>query len=282
MKRRILLPTDFSNNSQNAIDYAINLYKNDVCDFYILNIYNAEAYTMELTIARTIEKSKQKSIAGLTNVIERLSVINDSQNHQFHMVSEFGALIDLMKDIIDKKDIDIVVMGTKGDTDSRTQIYGSQTVLAMEKIRNCPVLAIPAKATYKKIKEIVFPTGYRTHYKKREFQYLVDIVKNTGAAIRVLHVLDKVEQQLNADQLNKQILLKDYFEGLEYSFHTVHNAEVQEALNFFIESRNIDMIVFINKKHSFFSSIFSRRKPMMKELGYYSTIPILALHDFRN
>ena len=281
MKRRILLPTDFSINAQNAIEYAIDLYKVDVCDFYILNIYDVEAYTMELTAASEIEKSKQKSIAGLTNIIDRLSIIDDSRHHRFFKVSECGSLIEIMKNLIDKQDIDIVIMGTKGDTDSRKQIYGSQTVLAMEKIRNCPVLAIPANATFKKIREIVFPTGYRTHYKKREFQYLVDIAKNTGAAIRILHVLGMGEQ-LNEDQLNKQLLLKDYFEGLEYSFHTVHNIDVQEALNAFIESHDIDMVVFINKKHSFFSRIFSRRRPMVKELGYYATIPILALHDFRN
>ncbi|MBC8755018.1 universal stress protein [Kordia sp. YSTF-M3] len=279
MKRRILITTDFSINAQNAIDYAIDLYKQNVCDFYILNTYNVEAFTMELTAINSLEKSKQKSIGGLTNILDRLSVINNSPNHQFHMISEFGSLIEIMKKIIAKRDIDIVIMGTKGNTDSRTLIYGSQTVFAMEKIRNCPVLAIPAKATFKKIKEIVFPTGYRTHYKSSEFQYLVDIAKNTGAAIRILHVLNK-HKQLNENQLNKQRLLKDYFEELEYSFHISHDTDVQSALNSFIESRNSDMVVFINKKHSFFSWILS--KPMVKNLMYHSTIPILALHDLRN
>jgi nucleotide-binding universal stress UspA family protein len=279
MKRRILLPTDFSKNAQNAIDYAKDLYQNDVCAFFILNTYNVEPFAMELTAIRDMEESKRKSIAGLSNILKRLSVIEDSSKHQYHMVSECGSLIDIMKDIIDKQDIDIVVMGTKGDSDSRTQIYGSQTVLAMEKIRSCPVLAIPAKASFKHIKEIVFPTGYKTNYKRKEFQHLVDIAKNTGAAIRVLHVIEN-NNQLDEDQLNNQVLLKDYFEGLEYSFHTLHNTDVQSALNSFIQSRDVDMVAFINKKHNFFSWILS--KPMAKNLAYHSTIPVLALHDSRN
>lgn len=279
MKRRILLPTDFSKNAQNAIDYAINLYKEDVCEFYIVNTYYVEAFTMELSAISEIEESKQKSIAGLENVLKKISVIDDSRNHQFHMVSEFGSLIEIMNKIIDKRDIDIVVMGTKGDTDSRVQIYGSQTVLAMEKIRNCPVLAIPANATFREIKEIVFPTDYRTHYKSREFQYLVDIVKKTGAALRFLHVLEK-DKKLDGDQLNYQNLLKDYFEGLDYSFHTLHDIELQSALNSFIEIKNCDLVAFINRKHNFFSWILS--KPMVKNLTYHSTIPVLALHDLKN
>ncbi|MEP3836912.1 MAG: universal stress protein [Algibacter sp.] len=281
MRRRILLPTDFSKNAQNAIDYAINLYKEEVCDFYILNTYHIESYTMELSVERDIEASKQKSILGLSAVLKRLLSIDNAINHHFHIISECGPLIEMMKEVIDKRDIDIVVMGTKGNIDSRVQIYGSQTVLAMEHIRNCPVLAIPAVAVFKRIKEIVFLTGYKIHFKRREFQYLVDIAKISNAAIRILHVLDEGEH-LDEDQLNNQKLLKDYFEGLEYSFNTLHDMEIQEALNSFMANREIDMVVFINRKHNFFSTIFSRRRPMMKELGYYSTIPILALHDFRN
>lgn len=281
MKKSILLATDFYENSQNAIDYAIQLYKEYSCDFYILNTYNVEDYAVGFTAARGIEESKKKSIAGLANILERLSFIDDSINHKFHMISECGSLIEIMKEIIDKRDIDMVVMGTKGNTASRAQMYGSHTVLAMEKIRNCPVLVIPAETIFKEIKEIVFPTGYRIHYKKREFQYLIDIAKGTNATIHILNILDE-DEQLDEDQLNNQKLLKDYFNGLEHNFHTVRNIEVQTALHSFIESHDIDMVTFINKKHNFFSNLFSRRQPMMKELGYYSTIPVLTLHDFKN
>lgn len=279
MKRRILLPTDFSKNAQNAIDYAIDLYKDEICDFYILNTYNFDPFTMEMAVTRDLEVSKKKSIAGLAKILNRLTNNNDSANHQFHIISECGSLIDIMKALVDKHDIYMVIMGTKGATDSRTETYGSQTILAMEKIRNCPVLAIPTKVNFKELTEIVFPTDYKMHFKRREMQYLVDIAKISGASIRVLFVLDK-DEDLDKDQLNNQKLLKDYFEGLEHSFHTLHNIKVQMALNSFIESRGSDMVAFINKKHSFFSYLLS--KPMVKDLGSHSTIPVLALHDFKN
>lgn len=279
MKRRILLPTDFSKNAQNAIDYAIELYKNEVCEFYILNTYSIEPFAMELTTERDLQKSKKKSISGLVKILKKLTTTNASENHNFQIISECGSLIDNLKVLVDKHDIYMVIMGTKGDTDSRTEIYGSQTVLAMEKIRNCPVLAIPAKVNFKELTEIVFPTDYKAHFKRREFQYLVDIAKISGASIRVLYVIDK-DEDLDKDQRLNQKLLKDYFVGLEHSFHTLHDIEVQTALNSFIESRGSNMVAFINKKHSFFSYLLS--KPMVKGLGSHSTIPVLALHDFNN
>ncbi|TQO37067.1 nucleotide-binding universal stress UspA family protein [Arenibacter algicola] len=278
MKRRILCPTDFSKNAQNAIEYAVKLFKNETCVFYILNTYNAEPYTMELAIARDLEEFRKKSIGGLRVILEWLSHDDNSRNHEFHVVSECGNLLDIIKTMVDKQDIEMVVMGTQGATNSRIEICGSQTVLAMEEIRNCPVLAIPSKTIYKEIKEIVFPTDYRTTFKRREFQYLVDIAKMSNSSIVVLNVVNKNES-LDEDQVNNKNLLKDYFEDLDYSFHTLKNNDVQAAINSFIESRGSDMVSFINRRHSFFGMILSR--PMVKNLNYHTGIPVLALHEIR-
>lgn len=278
MKRRILCPTDFSKNAQNAIEYAVKLFKNETCVFYILNTYNAEPYTMELAIARDLEEFRKKSIGGLRVILEWLSHDDNSRNHEFHVVSECGNLLDIIKTMVDKQDIEMVVMGTQGATNSRIEIFGSQTVLAMEEIRNCPVLAIPSKTIYKEIKEIVFPTDYRTTFKRREFQYLVDIAKMSNSSIVVLNVVNKNES-LDEDQVNNKNLLKDYFEDLDYSFHTLKNKDVQAAINSFIESRRSDMVSFINRRHSFFGMILSR--PMVKNLNYHTGIPVLALHEIR-
>tara|TARA_R110001592_G_scaffold208846_2_gene459914 strand:- start:12 stop:851 length:840 start_codon:yes stop_codon:yes gene_type:complete len=278
MKRRILCPTDFSKNAQNAIEYAVKLFKNETCVFYILNTYNAEPYTMELAIARDLEEFREKSIGGLRVILEWLSHDDNSRNHEFHVVSECGNLLDIIKTMVDKQDIEMVVMGTQGATNSRIEIFGSQTVLAMEEIRNCPVLAIPSKTIYKEIKEIFFPTDYRTTFKRREFQYLVDIAKMSNSSIVVLNVVNKNES-LDEDQVNNKNLLKDYFEDLDYSFHTLKNNDVQAAINSFIESRGSDMVSFINRRHSFFGMILSR--PMVKNLNYHTGIPVLALHEIR-
>ena len=279
MKRRILCPTDFSNNAQNAIDYAIELFKDETCEFYILNTYSVEGYALEMSVSRDLEESHKKSIGGLKLTLEQISDSGTNKNHKFRKISECGDLIETMKNIVDKQDIDLVVMGTKGATDSRLEIYGGQTVLAMEEIRNCPVLAIPVVTKYKEIKEIVYPTNYRSSIKRRQFQYVVDIAKISNASIAVVNVIKK-EVPLDEEQINHQNLLKDYFEGLDYSFHTLKDKNVQKGINSFIQSRGSDMVAFRNKKHSFFEMILSR--PMVKNLGYHSTIPILALHEFRS
>ena len=51
--KKILLPTDFSDNAWNAIVYALKLYKNQKCKFVLLNTYTPMIYNidyMEITM----------------------------------------------------------------------------------------------------------------------------------------------------------------------------------------------------------------------------------------
>ena len=214
----------------------------------------------------------------MNKISQRISFRDESIEHTYYYISNDKGLIPAMKEIIERKDIDLVVMGTKGKSNSLSAYFGSNAVMAMEKIRNCPVLGIPPDIIFSEPNEIVFPTSFRTHFKRRELAYLTEIARITNAPIRILHV----QQELALDdvQENYKALLEECFEGLEYSFHTLENTSVDVALRLFVQSRGSEMIAFINKKHTLFNTIFNQA--MIKKIGTNTEIPILAMHDLRN
>jgi len=281
--RKVLIPTDFSRNAWDAIAYAVDLFKNEPCEFYILNVYSLADFATDNLMVPQLDSSlvdtfRENSEKGLEKVLQRLSFRDESDMHSFVTLSQQNDLIVALKEIVELKDIGLIVMGTKGSTDALNISFGSNTVTVMEKIRNCPVLAIPKGTVYTSVSEIVFPTSFKTHFKKRELDYLIDIAKITNAPIRVLHINEGGD--LSEEQLNFKSLLEEYFDVLEYSFHFLESKNINEGVELFIQSRDSGMVAFINKKHTFFSTLFS--KPLVKELGLNAKIPILALHDFRN
>jgi nucleotide-binding universal stress UspA family protein len=283
MRRKILLPTDFSRNAWGAIAYAVDLFRNEGCDFYILNVYNFTGYAMDNIIVSQpnneyAEAIREKSMKGLEKILQRLSFRDEGSNHAYYTISKNDNLLDAIREIVALKDIDLVIMGTKGDTDAINVTFGSNTVMIMEKVRSCPVLAIPPDTVYEDPSEIVFPTSYKTHFKKRELSYLIHIARITNAPVRILHVEN--EKELDETQKNFKKLLGECFEDIEHSFHNLEKNDISEAIELFVQSRESGMVAFINKKHTFFGSIFSR--PLVKDLGTHSKVPVLALHDFRN
>lgn len=284
MRHKILLPTDFSKNSMKAINFARELYKNESCDFYVLNVFSATGNILKSLLnlepgSELYESAKLHSENGLAKVYDIIAMSDfDNPKHHFEVISTFNNVIDAIKQIVEQKDIEMIVMGTKGETHSRATAFGSTAINVMEKVRNCPVIVVPQDAKITLPKEIVFPTSYKTHYKRRELNYLKDIAKKCDATIIVLHVEEAHELDTN-QQENKE-LLEDILNGSNYKFHTLSHNSVVTALNIFVESRASDMVAFINKKHMFFGSMLTNA--MVKEISFHLKVPILTMHDLRN
>jgi len=283
MKKKILLPTDFSKSSWNALRYASELYKNEEVDFFLLNAFMVQNYSIDNMMVsepgeKYYEDSKSKSELGLQKLLKHIEILSVPSNHTYFTKAVYGLPLDAVKNFVEDKDIDLVITSNKGETDAVDILVGSNTIDFMEKVRNCPVFMIPSEVSFKEPNEIVFPTSLKTHFKRKELTHLYEIAKITNAPIRILHV--GLEEQLSQDQRNKKELLEECFDGLTFTYHFLENEDVKTALNLFCESRNSEMIAFINKKHSFFGSIFSN--PMVKNLGYNAQVPVLALHDLRN
>lgn len=280
MNKRILLPTDFSKNAQNAARYALDLYKDQNCDFYFLNAYQVKGYsTSSMMVPEpredAYEKAKNKSKDGLANLMDALKLNKNSAKHTYKTISAFNSLFYAIKDTIAKKDIDLIVMGTKGSTGSKAVIFGTNTMNIMEKVTECPVIGVPSEYGFSPLKEIVFPTNYKTVYKRKMLASLLEIAKMHKASIRVLFV--SKESELSQEQENNKELLDAEIDGIEHSFHTLMGKNVADRIQSFMESRGSDMVAFINKKHLFFGSILSN--PLIKKIGYDLTTPVLVLKD---
>ena len=281
MNQRILLPTDFSKNALNAIRYALDMYASQHCEFYLLNVFHVDGYSLDNMMVpepgnSTYDAAKKVSEDQFQKLLDILELHNTNTKHTYHTISSYNSLIDAIKDTIAKKDIDLVIMGTKGSTGAKGVILGTNTVATMEAVTDCPLLSVPEDFRFSPPLEIVFPTDFKTSYKRRELNHLLNISKMYETPIRILHILE--EHKLSKTQeLNKK-LLETILAATKYSFHTLTDTKVHKGIGFFTESRDSDMIAFLNKKHSFFGIMFS--KPLVKEIGYHAKIPILVLNDY--
>ncbi|WP_036383911.1 universal stress protein [Muricauda sp. MAR_2010_75] len=282
MDKRVLLPTDYSKNALNAIRYALDLYKDIRCDFYILNAFHVSNYTLDSMMVpepgeRFYDLAKKESEEGMKRLMEIIKLHPENPKHRFHTISTFNSLVEAIKNVIAKQDIDIIVMGTKGLTESKARIFGTNTVSVMESIKKCPVIAVPSDYLYAPPKEIVFPTDYKTDYKKTEMAQLVEIAKLHGSKINVVHIDKNKDGKLNKQEKTNKQLLQDILDGTDYEIHFLSAVKISKGINLFIESKDCDMIAFLNRKHLFFGSILSN--PLVKEIGYDPKIPILELND---
>lgn len=278
----ILIPTDFSNNSRNAIEYALKLFRNDKCTFYLLNAFQSYYYTTTSLMVPepgepAFDKAKKNSEQELENLVHELQK-NGNKDHRFRTISDFNTVVEAIKKSLKLHKFRIVIMGTEGNSSFENRVYGSNAIHVMEHIHTSPVLIIPhtTKFDNKGKKEIVFATNYKVPYTRRAVKYLAEIASHYGAAVRILYVEEK--HSLSSSQIQNKEILRAYLKNVVHSFHTLTEIKVTAGIHSFIESRDSQMLAISNRKHGFFEGFFS--KSVIEEIGYKPMVPVLVLPDF--
>ncbi|SFC54192.1 Nucleotide-binding universal stress protein, UspA family [Flagellimonas taeanensis] len=282
MDKRILLPTDYSKNAFNAIKYALGLYANVQCDFYILNAYQVSGYTLEsMRVPEEgeplYEAAKKESEEGMERLLQILKLQPENHKHRFHTICTFNSFVEAVDHAVRKNDIDAIVMGTKGVTGSMTMIFGTNTVRVMEQIKQCPVIAVPNDYLFVPPKEIVFPTDFRNSFQKKEIRDLMEIANLYGSRINVVHMDRDKDGALSESEAANKKLLEDILDGTDYEMHFLPTVKLGKGIEIFLESIRGDMVAFLNRKHTFLWTVLSN--PLVKEIGYDPKVPILELND---
>jgi nucleotide-binding universal stress UspA family protein len=279
--KNILLPTDFSDNSWNAIEYALSFYKASNCNFYLLHVNKISniishdyPYIPDQDVLLDIYiKSTKNQLKALLKKISE--VLPNNKKHNFYTLTDYNIFIESLRKHIEEKKIDVIVMGTKGASGLGQFIIGSNTGDVITKVK-CTTLVVPENAKFRKIGEVAFPTDFSLSNDFQVLQPITEILEQKKSALRVLNI-SRIGLELNTDQQKNKELLEDYFDHYKYSFHFLTNKKVEDALQFFVESRAIDMIAMVAKNLNYFQQILFHNK--IEEISYHTDIPFLVLHE---
>lgn len=275
--KNILLPTDFSKNSWNAISYALQLFKNETCKFYLLNAYTPVIYHVEYVLVNPAQHGlgdavRETVLKKLDDFKERMTKEYKNPKHTIETIAAFNTLVSEVKEITKKKKIDYVVMGTKGATGAAEILFGSNTVHVFKNV-NCPILAVPDDFDFETPHEVLFPTDYEVEYKDHHLKPLIDIISLFNTRMNILNVSYGYDLK-EAQEENKQILEKN-FEPIAHLFHRVNSQDVAEAITNFQLKARVNLLVMINNKHSFFENLFF--KSTINQIGFHLNIPFLVI-----
>jgi len=279
--KNILIPTDFSDNSWNAIKYALKLYKKTRCSFHILHVSNVNTFvdgdvpsvpTSTVVLEKDFKVDLKKNLKTLVKKIEGFS---QNIRHSFITHADYGFLIEAIKTNVEGNKIDLIVMGTKGASGLKEVIIGSNTGDVITRVK-CPVLVVPEEAIYAKPREIAFPTDYNMAYSSKILDTLLNVARMHKSSIRIVHMRKREVNLTEEQEINKDIL-HDYFKDHNHSFDSITSNRLENALQSFTESRNIDMISMVAKNLNFFQQLLF--KPTVEDISYHIKLPFLVLHE---
>ncbi len=277
--RKIVIPTDFSANAYNALVYAANLFKYQKCEFYLLHAYADEVYDLKGKATRS-ELNETKEIVyqgtkkALKAEIKRIRVQSPNPKHTYDGVASFGTLTDEINDLVNQLNLDLAIMGTRGETNDRTITFGSNTLQVLKYVQ-CPVLAIPEGYQFHAPRQLLFPSNYLVPYNRRELKLLCELAGSFRAEIHMLYI-DPTEK-LTLRQEDNLRFLQENLNKAQLSCETTKEKEKTIAITKYIVHNDIDMLVMVNSRHSHFEEMI--HKSTIDQIGLHLKVPLLVLQN---
>jgi nucleotide-binding universal stress UspA family protein len=276
MKRHILLPTDFSDNSWSATVYALKLFADVECTFYFLNSTIIKVSTLSNLSNKLLKTMQEAAMKELLDLKALAESGNANSNHNFQTILSSKDLKQAIKIAIGKRNIDLIVMGTKGATGAKEFFFGSNTVHVIKSINNCPVLIVPEEFDFVEPLQIAFPTDFNRFYDNKELQPIKQLADLYNSKIRILHIND--EQELNEIQEYNIRILQNYLSNYEHSLHWMPKyTNKTTEINDFIEELGINLLAMVKYKHSLIEKII--KEPVIKMIGFNPIIPFLVIPE---
>ncbi|MCX7985956.1 MAG: universal stress protein [Bacteroidales bacterium] len=277
--KKILIPTDFSEISKNAVKYGFHLAEKIEAEIHlvhVLEIYKFAAGTSEAELISTIlpaenisemEETAQKSFENFMALI--MQQVPSSVPFKTKVVT--GHLVNEMVVQSSMPDVDLLILAVSSSQDLITR-FTHNTLSAILSEAQCPVMVVPSTYGYKPIQKVVFATDFQ----KEELDMLDRFLQIFGKYVpelNILHVSPKpidFNTELKMAGMRQLVAEKIQYSKLDFTL-THHKNVVQKILE---QTSNADLLLMLKEHEGFFKSLFEASKT--EKITHFLKIPMLS------
>jgi nucleotide-binding universal stress UspA family protein len=278
--KKILVPTDFSKPAQIAVEVARDIAKKSGAELILLHVieeatggsFNVEGQMnlggdMEekLFTLALIKKAKKQMEALLNSSV----VAGVKVKSELRMGTPFHG----MRTIITDKKVDLVVMGTAGQTKVEEMIIGTNTEKVVRHAK-CPVLTVHKKPVKTEFKNIVYATAL-----SKDEEPFAAVVKQMQGLYEdsIVHLVrintpgnfqrDVVVKKYMQDFAKKQMLKK-------YTINIFNDLSEEEGIIYFADSINADLVAMATHGRTGFAHVLAGS--IAEDVVSHSKRPVLT------
>jgi len=276
--KKILVPLDFSETSDNAFVYALELAKLFKAELVLLHTFDlpiVDSQSMPINYATIYDAIELTNFEHFRDKMPMLRTMAEARNAAHVVMSHIlmdGDLVFNIKKVVKQENVDFVVMGTRGANGWIDSFIGTNTAAVISDV-SVPVLSVPVEAKFTKIETI----GFTTRFREKDIEALQKVLalaKKLHAKVKCLYV--KTPSSDVAEETIKR--WESHFEDESHlQFYIIPNEHVKTSIEDFLVNQEIDLLAMLTYKRNFFVELFTTTTT--QKLSQHLKTPVLALHE---
>ena len=265
--KKIIVPTDFSDNAANALNYTIEVI-NRLESAHLTIIHTYRVPNNVNTLVPIEGHMQQNAESEMNRVVNRIQphlaegIVLQTLIKRADAVSTIGKMAN---------DYDLVIMGTQGASGLKEIFLGS-TTNGVIKHTQTPVLVIPNEYRFKAIENIVLSLDNGTVTDGKGVQLIKQFLKLFKANLMLFHT----EENAADKGFDRNVM--ELFDNPGYSidFNFIQK-NVNESIEEMVIDYEVDLLCLVRRKRGFLDNIF--HQSTTSKAVFHAKIPLLVLHD---
>ena len=272
--KKILVPTDFSEQAEYALKLAAQFAKKNNAEIYLLHMLELPP-DMTNPVGDTRTSDLPEALYFLKLAKKRFSEVLARpylQGLTVHETVEFHQAFEGIMETSKKHDCDFIIMGSQGASGFKEMFVGSNTEKVV-RTSEIPVLVIKNDHSDYKVNNLVFATNLDPESKK-VLQEVVDFSKLVEARLHLVYVNTANDFKTSQDTDDH---LKNYMDGLpfnNYEFHVHNDSSVESGILNFARKINADLIGIATHGRKGLSHFFNGS--VSEDLVNHSKTPVIT------
>lgn len=271
---QIFVPTDFSEDSRNAMRSALEFagkHNASLTMAYVIEpIYNFASEVQKIT-----EQLEQKANERFDEIISEAVKMGFEKERLYGVVLHGKVTLSLLQEI-ERRDPDLVVMGSKGQTGLKKVIFGSVAETLMLRSAS-PVIVIPKNVKNPSFSRVLFTTAFHQN-DAGNLEDLRSFLKPFDSDIRLIHVAPEPDFEIDikirgfSDILKSELVLEK-----KPRIDVVYSDKLLNGIIKYAGENRMELIVINRYTKGLLESLFGLGRT--HELIHINDFPILVLTD---
>jgi len=263
--RKVLIPTDFSEVSKNAIVYALNLYKNTKSSFTIIHVYQPSIDLAQHEIVDSSLGMQDVKRDNMNNLLSSIHSLAKECNIKIESSIEVGFTIETIVKL--SEDYEVIVMGSTGSNNIINNFFGGISTGVASKSK-CPVFLIPDNAVFNTLENILYAFKLK-ELNNEIMENVIEFAKRYNSTLHFVRIV-------NSDDGNDYLYELPDTKNIKFSTGIIKTNSFTKEINNYVKNKNIDLLIVATKHRKFWNKIF--HKSFTKKLTISSSVPLLIYH----
>ena len=239
--KKILVPTDFSTQAENALKVAAQMARAHNAEIYLLHILEIPLQKVD---AMSSHSDLPEAVFFMKLAHKKFENLLDKDYLHDIVVHETVDFNEIFKGVFHtckKHDIDLVIMGSNGVSGLKEMLIGSNTEKVV-RTSETPVLVIKKEHETFNIENIVFASDFKEE-RKTAYVKAIKFTKVLGAKTHLLMV-NTPQRFITSEHANER--MQDFANSSNFSNSSINiynDVTIEKGIMNFSKSVNADLIV---------------------------------------